>query len=138
MRLKNRLWNPEHETPQPKQKRKSPDDDLCKPCPNYKDDYCKGLCPPMQWINGRSETKELIPAKPIESTQVEYTDKLYEYMTNKETTDLERLELIRSLSDYRIRIISASVMVGVPQEQIGKIAHISQGRISRLYRGLRR
>ena len=137
MRLKNRLWNPEHDTiERKKEKKKPPQDEICAYCPNK--DQCLGLCPPLQWINGRSETKELIPSKPIESTQVEYNDKLYEYITNKETTDLERLELIRSLSDYRIRIISASVMVGVPQEQIGKIAHISQGRISRLYRGLRR
>ena len=74
----------------------------------------------------------------INPEQVEYTDKLYEMMVDKETTDIERLEAIRSLSDYRIRVIAAGMLVNVPQEKIAKFAHITQGRISKIYRAVKR
>ena len=141
MRLRNRLWNPEHETPQPKQKRKSPDDDLCKPCPNYKDDHCKGLCPPMQWINGRSETKEIIPDTPISShgvEQIDYNEAIYEMIADKRATDTDRLETIRTIANYKLRAIAACTLAYIPQKEIGKFAHISQGRISNLYRTIKR
>lgn len=138
MRLRNQLWKPRSERKKPKiKKRKPPSDEICADCINHKS--CLGFCPPLLWIDGRGETKELIPDKPISINpeQVEYTDKLHEMMVNKETTDIERLELIRGLKDYRLRVIAAGVLVNVPQEKIAQIAHISQGRISRLYRAVK-
>jgi len=138
MRLLNQLWKPRGERKKPrKSPRKPPDDEICKDCINHK--VCKGFCPPLIWINGRQETKELLPDKPISINpeQIEYNDKIHELMVDKETTDMERLELIRSLKDYRIRIIAAGVLANVPQKQIAQIAHISQGRISRLYRAVK-
>lgn len=141
MRLRNRLWNPEHEEHRKKQPRTAPNDPLCESCPNHKDNHCKGLCPPMQWINGNAETKEIIPRKPIISHGVElidYNQYLAEVITDREATDIERLNTIRALKDYRTRIIAASILAYVPQQQIAKIAHISQGRISKLYHAIKR
>jgi DNA-directed RNA polymerase specialized sigma24 family protein len=138
MRLLNQLWKPRNERKKPrKSPRKPPEDEICQDCVNHK--ICKGFCPPLIWINGRQETKELIPDKPISINpeQTEYNDKIHELMVDKETTDMERLELIRSLSDSRIKIIASSILVGVSQKQIAQIAHISQGRISRLYRAVK-
>lgn len=141
MRLKNRLWNPEHEQPKTvKDKRKPPQDEICLLCPNYKDDYCKGLCPPLQWINGRAETKELIPDHPIEITNpnlTDYNSAIHELIKDKETRDIERLELIRNIENYKLKGIAACILVEMTQEQTGKFAHISQTRISRLFRGVK-
>lgn len=139
MRLRNQLWKPRSERKKPQvKKRKPPDDEICIGCVNHK--VCLGFCPPLIWIDGRGETKELIPGKPISINpeQVEYTEKLYEMMIDKETTDMERLEAIRSLSDYRIKVIAAGMLVNVPQEKIAKFAHITQGRISKIYRAVKR
>jgi hypothetical protein len=142
MRLRNRLWNPEHETkPCKKQPRTAPNDPLCEGCPNHKDNHCKGLCPPLQWIDGNAETKEVIPSKPIFShgiEQIDYNQVLSDFITDKQATDIDRLDTIRSIKDYRIRIIAASILAFVPQKEIGKIAHISQGRISKLYHAIKR
>jgi hypothetical protein len=141
MRIKNRLWNPEHEQKTSvKQHKKPPQDDICLACPNHKDNHCKGLCPPLQWINGRSETKELIPDNPISRgiEQRDYNQALYEMIVDKQATDIDRLDTIRSINDYRLRAIAACILSYIPQQQIAKFAHISQGRISKLYHAIKR
>jgi hypothetical protein len=143
MRIKNRLWNPEHpETIKRSPPKFKPTDDLCKPCPNFNDNHCKGLCPPMQWIDGNQETIEIIPtSKPIIShgiEQLDYNQALAEMITDKQSTDIDRLESIRSIKDYRLRLIAACILAYIPQTQISKYAHISQGRISKLYRAIKR
>ena len=136
MRLRNRLWNLEHDRGLPKRKKQPPQDDICLLCPNYEDNNCRGLCPPLQWINGRAETKEIIPDAPIRYgiDQIDYNEYLYGLITDKSATDSDRLDTIRSIKDYRLRIIAAAILAYVPQQQIAKYAHISQGRISKLYR----
>jgi hypothetical protein len=138
MRLKNNLWKPaisEQITQQ--EKRKPPQDDICLTCPNYKDDHCRGLCPPLQWINGRQETKEIIPSKPIIVQGIElidYNTALHEMIEDKQATDIDKLDSIRSIKEYKLRMIAACILAYIPQAEIAKLAHISQSRISRLYR----
>ena len=133
----NNLWKPTNS--EPKEKQKPPKDELCQPCPNFK--ICKGLCPPMCWINGRAETKELIPSQPIISHGIElqdYNESLAEMITDQQARDIDRLETIRSIKDLRIRLIAAGVLVYVPQVKIAEFANISQGMISKLYCGHKR
>ena len=140
MRRRNRLWNPEH----PEKEKRKPakfkaTDELCLPCPNK--ELCLGLCPPMRWIDGNAETIEIIPPEqPIRYgiEQRDYCQELAEMITSDQATDIDRLETIRSIKDYRIRLIAAGILAFIPQQQIAKYAHISQGRISKLYRGIKR
>jgi hypothetical protein len=138
MRLKNNLWKPAiSEQITPKEKRKPPQDDICLKCPNYPDEHCKGLCPPLQWINGRQETKEIIPSKPIIVQGIElidYNTALHEMIEDKQATDIDKLDSIRSIKEYKLRMIAACILAYIPQAEIAKLAHISQSRISRLYR----
>jgi hypothetical protein len=137
MRLKNNLWKPAiSEQITQKEKRKPPQDDICLTCPNYKDDHCKGLCPPLQWINGRSETKEIIPDNPIKYgiEQIDYNQYIHEVITDNNINMEYRVEQLRSIADYRLRAIAACVLAHIPQTQIAKLTHSSQSRISRLYR----
>jgi hypothetical protein len=95
----------------------------------------------MQWINGNAETKEVIPSKPIFShgiEQLDYNEALSDLITNKQATDIDRLDTIRSIKDYRVRLIASAILAYIPQQEIGKIAHISQGRISKLYHAIKR
>ena len=135
MRLRNQLWKPRSERKKPKiKKRKPPEDEICEDCINHK--VCLGYCPPLIWIDGRQETKELIPIRPIINgiPQIEYNEEIYNLMSDKESKDIERLEAIRTISDYRIRMIAAATLAHIPQAQIAKITHSSQSRISRKYR----
>ena len=135
MRLLNQLWKPRGERKKPrKSPRKPPEDEICQDCVNHK--ICKGFCPPLIWIDGRSDTKELIPVKPIINgiPQEAYNEELYRRINDKEARDIERLEDIRTISDYKLRMIAAATLVHIPQTQIAKITHSSQSRISRKYR----
>lgn len=93
----------------------------------------------MVWINGNVELKEkILEQQPsIHLHQTDYKETLHELIVDKQTKDLERLELIRSITDPRKKMIAACVLVHMTQEEIGKQAHISQTRISRLYQSLK-
>jgi hypothetical protein len=50
------------------------DEPLCIGCPNNKKKRtCKGLCPPMAWINGNAPTKEVLLSD-MQIKQLEYKD----------------------------------------------------------------
>jgi len=139
----NGLWRPTEPDNQQKQAvkpKKTHHDDICKICPNMADNHCKGLCPPLKWINGRAETQEIIPDKPIKNgiQQIDYNTYCYEMIASAQATDADKIDTIRSISNYRIRAIAACILAYIPQQQIAKIAHISQGRISKLYRAVKR
>ena len=68
--------------------------------------------------------------------QQDYNAVLYEMITDQQSRDVDRLDTIRSIGNYRTRAIAACIVAYIPQQQIAKIAHISQGRISKLYRAI--
>ena len=140
----NGLWRPTNEPDnQPKQAvkpKKTHYDDICETCPNKSDNHCRGLCPPLKWINGRHETAEIIPDKPVKYgvEQLDYNTYLHELISSAQATDADKIDTIRSISNYRVRAIAACILAYIPQQQIAKFAHISQGRISKLYRAVKR
>ena len=140
MRVKNKLWQPPKGSKQPKQSKKQPKDEICKQCINIRN--CKGLCPLIISINGRSETKEIIPAQPIISRQgyeqQDYNQALYEMIADQQARDVDRLDTIRGIKDYRIRAIAACILAHIPQAQIAKLVHTHQGSISKLYRAVKK
>jgi len=110
----------------------------CRTCQHYQ--YCRNTCPAMEIIaNGHSPQRERpIPDDIIDRTgQRDYNAALAELIEDHEARDIERLEAIRTISDMRSRLIAASILVGIPQGQIAKLANISQGRISQLYRAIK-
>ena len=140
--MRNGLWKPE-QPEQPKtyvKPKKSHYDDICAGCPNKPDKHCKGLCPPLKWINGRAETIEVIPDTPIQHgiEQVDYNQYIYELIASAQSTDADKIDTIRSIADYRTRAIAACILAYIPQQKIAEFAHISQGRISKLYRAIKR
>ena len=138
----NGLWRPPNDNPQPikTKPKKSHYDEICKGCPNKPDQHCKGLCPPLRWINGRAETIEAIPddINRCGIQQQDYNQYIYEIISSQQASDADKIDTIRSIKDYRIRAIAACILAYIPQEQIAKFAHISQGRISKLYRAVKR
>lgn len=137
----NSLWKPpiEDKSTLIKRRKKKKTDEICKQCINVK--VCKGLCPLMVSVNGRAETQEIIPSEPIIKRGIEqqdYNEVLYELITDQQARDADRIDTIRSIANYRIRAIAACTLAYIPQVEIAKIAHISQGRISKLYRAVKR
>ena len=109
----------------------------CDECP-YKSKCVKPCKPVEDYINGKTIRKEsLLKNQHDYIPQSNYNDILYELIINKESTDIERLEAIRSTDNMRRRVIMSSILVGVPQEKIAEICNISQTLISLIYRGLR-
>jgi hypothetical protein len=110
----------------------------CRKCEHYS--YCDEACIYVEAIaNGRTRQRERpIPDDILDRTlQRDYTAELAELAEDAEARAEERLELIRQIPDYRVRLIAASIWVGIPQADIAHIAHISQSQISRIYRGVR-
>ena len=139
MQCRNSLWNSKEKGHAKATPQRRPDP-LCKSCPNnHKDKPCQNLCTPMKWINGNVELKEKILNEPpsIHLYQTNYNAKLHELIEDKQTKDTDRLELIRQLTDPKRKMIAACILVGMTQQEIGKQAHISQTRISRLYHTLK-
>jgi hypothetical protein len=112
---------------------------ICTSCKHYK--YCDYPCAPVdQYANGNIPQREqpITPEILSERNNQDYNHVLYELIENKRNSDIDRLEIIRHIPDYRLRAIAACTLAHIPQGQIAKLAHISQGRISKLYRGIRR
>ena len=110
----------------------------CKKCGHYTS--CKTPCIYVDTlVNGNDRPRERpIPDDIIDRTgQRDYNAALAELIEDHEARDIERLEAIRTISDMRSRLIAASILVGIPQGQIAKLANISQGRISQLYRAIK-
>lgn len=140
MRSRNTLWRPEgtENIPATVKPKKTHYDDICTGCPNRPN--CKGLCPPLKWIDGRAETIEIIPDAPVQHgiEQADYNQYIYELISSAQSTDADKIDTIRSIADYRIRAIAACVLAYIPQSKIAEFAHISQSRISKLYRAIKR
>jgi endonuclease III-like uncharacterized protein len=111
------------------------DDELCKDCPNNqqgkkKKAVCKGLCPPMRWINGNTQTKEVLMSS-IRSQELEFKD------YNKDLAELIedrqwKLDKSLSLEDTKQRAIAILLMAGFKQNQIKTLFFMSYRQINRI------
>jgi hypothetical protein len=111
------------------------DKDICKYCKNS--GLCLYPCFPLQWIDGNTVRKEVLLKEPAEQQPTsDYNEKLSELITDKESKDTYRLEVIRSIKQQRRRLVMACLLVGMTQQEISIQTHISQSRISRIYQGL--
>lgn len=142
MRKRNRLWNPEHDKAHPKRKPvpKLPDDPLCDTCPNklitYYDDGiekqmpCRGLCPPMQWIDGNTSSKETlmtdINAKNLEYR--DYKDDLIEMMEHRQA----RIKDAIDISSVKHRAIAILLLADFTQKDISTLFRMSYRQINRI------
>jgi hypothetical protein len=137
--IKNNLWKPGKDYKEKQNPPKKIKDEICKQCVNQ--EVCIGLCPLIKSVNGRAETQEVIPSTPVIRRGIEqqdYNQILYELISDQQARDADRIDTIRSIASYRIRAIAACALAYIPQTEIAKIAHISQGRISKLYRAVKR
>jgi hypothetical protein len=122
MRLRNRLWNPDHPDKIPKQAKGLPKDELCKHCINIK--VCKGSCPVLSFIDGRSETRELILNNPEQIEQ--YSNKDYKEVINglMERRAENHIDAIRDIQDLNIRAMACMIWADISINQISKIIKI--------------
>lgn len=110
----------------------------CRKCEHYS--YCDEACIYVDTLaNGNARQRERpIPNDMLDRTlQRDYAAELAELAEDADTRAEERLELIRQIPDYRMRMIAACIWVCIPQANIAQLAHISQSQISRIYRGVR-
>ena len=96
-------------------------DEICRlgKCPNV--GVCKGLCPPLVYVNGKSKSKEVLLSNLIDPEKIEFRDykadliALAEDNANKKESTFERMiELtdgIDSLSFYHQRKIAAVILL---------------------------
>lgn len=142
MNTKNTLWRPQNMEDKRKSKPlpKTADDPLCATCPNksihYKDAGkektmpCRGLCPPMQWINGNTPTKEVLLTD-LNTGGMEYKD------YKSELSDLlddrrSRVNNTIDLPDLKRRAISILLLAGITKKEIANLFSMSDRQIRRL------
>ena len=119
MRLRNRLWNPEHQEQIPKQTKGKPIDELCQGCINIK--VCKGLCPVMKFIDGRSETRELILDHPHQLENCDSRDYKEVICSLMDKRQENHIEDIRAINDLNIRAIACMIWADISINEISKI-----------------
>jgi hypothetical protein len=139
---RNRLWNPEHEHEQRKRKPtpKTPSDPLCATCPNKiikyidngieKEMPCRGLCPPMQWIDGNVASKETLMTD-INAHDMEYRDykdDLVEMMEHRQ----HRINTALTIPIVKHRAIAILLLSGITQKDISTLFRMSIKQINRI------
>ena len=143
MKLRNRLWNPEHDKDFPKRKptpQPPPADPVCATCPNRIIQYmdggeekempCRGLCPPLQWIDGNATSKETLMAD-LNTKDMEYRDykdSLIEMMEHKQA----RIESALDFRNVKHQAISILLLAGITQKDISRLFRMSYRQINRL------
>jgi hypothetical protein len=122
MRKRNRLWNPEHPELIPKQTKGMPKDELCKKCVNIK--VCKGSCPVLLFIDGRSETRELILNNPDQIEKCSSTDYKEVISNLMEKRAENHINEIRDIEDLNIRAMACMIWADISISEISKIIKI--------------
>ena len=140
---RNRLWNPEHDNPPRKPKpapKQPPDDPICESCPNRIIKYivdqieleipCQGTCPPMQWIDGNTASKETLMSD-LNTTEMEYRDykdSLIEMMEHRQA----RIENATDLRNIKHKAVSILLFAGITQKDIATLFRMSYRQINRI------
>jgi hypothetical protein len=113
-------------------------DDICLKCCNRKS--CRGLCPPLQWVNGRVEGKERLLSDIIGSSQdliyQDYKEVISELADDREEREkwkLGKISDILEISDFMPRAIAALLFFEIPKNNICKLLKISRTHFYRKY-----
>jgi len=111
------------------------DDELCQDCPNNqrgkkKKAVCRGLCPPMAWINGNVPTREVLLSS-IQTKNLEYknyNDDLAELIEDHQY----RLDKTLNIEDMKQRAIAILLLAGFKQTDLKSIFFMSYRQINRI------
>lgn len=109
-------------------------DDICAMCKNR--ETCKSPCPPMQWVNGNIQTKEVIVAD-LSGEAYPYDDYnavISQIISHNQASDASNIELIRSIKNKRRRAILALRHADIPVSDISLLLRISRRHLHRLIR----
>jgi hypothetical protein len=126
MKTQNKLWQPE-EKAKHKPVKKTISDPLCDKCPNKP---CKGLCPPMQWINGNTPSKEVLltdlNTQDMESR--DYKEDLIEMIEHRQA----RITSALDIKQVKHRAIAILLLAGISQKDISELFSMSYRQINRI------
>ena len=136
--LRNQLWQP-NDTDKSKRKIKIKkiDDELCQGCPNNnkKQPTCKGLCPPMRFINGNVQSREVLLTD-INTKEMEYRDykdDLIEMIENRQA----RVNRAIDIPEVRQRAISILLLAGITQKDISNLFSMSYRQSNRIVKHIK-
>jgi L-lysine 2,3-aminomutase len=113
-------------------------DDVCKvgECVNVK--VCKGLCPLLKGVNGRSCTKEKLLSE-VSSIEVmpykDYKDVISEYAEDYERKQEKRHDHIISIlqeENSRNKLVKFAALMGYPKEEIADFFCVSVQQVYRI------
>jgi len=91
---------------------------------------CNGLCPPMAWINGNTQTKEILLTE-INTKEMEYRDykdDLIEMIENRQA----RVNRAIDIPEVRQRAISILLLAGISKKDIANLFFMSPRQIIRI------
>ena len=109
-------------------------DPICKPCPNRK--ACKGLCPPLQWVNGNVARKEPLLKYSIDAVKAQdYKPLLSDLIRSRQ---IDRIEEIREIQDTTTRAIAGMIYALVSVEDIAGLIELSRTTIYQRVKALGR
>lgn len=113
-------------------------DDICLNCCNRK--HCRGLCPPLVWVNGRTESKEPLLTDIIGTAKdLEYQDykevisELAEDREEREAWKFDKIEEILKIDGFIPRAIAAMLFFNIPKNKICALLKISRTHFYRKY-----
>jgi hypothetical protein len=129
MKIRNRLWNPEH--PEPKRAKKVIifKDDLCQDCV-YIGRCDKGPCFWMKHINGNTPTKETLLSD-INTHDMEYRDYKDDLNEMIEHRQL-RIDSSLKIPIVKHKAISILLLAGITQKDISTLFRMSIKQINRI------
>jgi hypothetical protein len=136
MRLKNRLWNPEHETIKHHKKtikNHLPDDFICLQCPNKEHELpdgkkitCQNMCYPLTWVDGNVGLKETLLDKQYEPSS-DYNSILADGISAR------RIDYTNRLISEKLKIRCVAVLLEA-EFSIQDIAHLLKCSSRNIYR----
>lgn len=112
-------------------------DDVCRlgKCKNHP---CEHLCAPLVFVNGRSQSKEVLLYNLMASDNLEYRDykdTLSELAEDRENRDLRRKEKLEQMlgePNTREKFIKIALMAGYTQNEISIFFKLTPGRICQI------
>ena len=110
-------------------------DDVCRigQCVNV--EVCKGLCPALKYVNGKSKSKEILLSNLINTDNLEYKDyktelsELAQDREIKEQTRIEKLELLLAEPNTRDKFIKLALLAGFKVPEIAVHCRVHRSRI---------
>jgi hypothetical protein len=129
MRLRNRLWNPDHPLPKSKKAPAIFKDELCQDCV-YIGRCDKGPCFWMHHIDGTTGTKEALLSD-INTENLEYRDykdDLAEMMAHRQ----HRINTAQDIINVKHKAMAILLLAGITQKDIATLFHMSIKQINRI------